>query len=246
MHFKDHFSGHSSQYALYRPKYPGELFHYLASLVDERQTAWDCGTGNGQAAVNLSHYFKNVIATDASRNQIAHAGKKDNIDYRVCPAEKTTIEANSIDLITVAQAIHWFDFEKFYQEVTRVAKKNAVIAAWTYGLFSVEEEPIDKVINYFYHDVIKPYWPEERKYVEGQYRTIPFPFKKLKSPPFSITGKYTLSDLHQYMLTWSGVQKYIQQNGRDPFEIIEENLSKFWQGPRNVTWPLYLLVGKVN
>lgn len=244
MKFKDHFSGQSASYSRYRPTYPEALFKFLASLVSVHHLAWDCGTGSGQAAVGLSYHFGKVIATDASGNQIANAQLRENITYKVGPAEKTDIPGNSVNLVTVAQALHWFDFEKFYKEVRRVAKKEAVLAAWTYGLFSTQPE-IDHIINRFFNEIIYDFWPEERKYIEAKYETIPFPFKKIQSPEFKIEAKYSLDDLHKYLLTWSAVQKYIQQKKHDPFDLIQDELEKAWTGKKKVNWPISLLAGRI-
>lgn len=244
MRFKDHFSRQSAAYAKARPKYPGKLFNYLSSLTAKHDLAWDCGTGSGQAAVGLSPYFKEIVATDASASQIAHAEKKENITYRVGPAENSGLKDRSADLITVAQALHWFDFKNFYSEVERIAREKAIIAAWTYGLFSVNTE-IDSVIYRYYNEITGAYWPAERRYIEERYETIPFPFNRIDPPGFTIEATYSLEDLHQYLLTWSASQRYIQDKGADPFMLIAADLEKIWHGEKKVYWPIYLLVGRI-
>ena len=129
---KDLFSKQSDLYARYRPTYPKELYEYILSFVKEKNTAWDCATGNGQAAVVLADHFKKVIATDISAAQIDKAIKKENIEYSVCPAESTPFEENTFDLVTVAQAYHWINWKEFKKEVTRVCKPGAIIAIWVY------------------------------------------------------------------------------------------------------------------
>ncbi len=157
MSFKDHFSGHAQEYSQARPTYPKELFAYLASIAPRHDAVWDCATGNGQAAVGLSAYFKKVIATDASEQQIQNAEQRDNIEYRVTTAEHSGLDNHSVDLIAVAQALHWFDFDNFYQEVKRVLKADGVLAVWTYALLSTPDDKINRLINEFYTDIVGSY-----------------------------------------------------------------------------------------
>lgn len=174
---KDNFSTQSGHYAKYRPVYPEALYSFIYNQIKEFNTAWDCGTGNGQVASVLSDKFDKVYATDISKNQLQNAVAKENITYIQARAEHTPIADRSIDLITVAQAIHWFDFNAFYQEVSRVAKPGALLAAWGYGLLSVSPE-LDPIIEEFYADILGSYWDDERSYLDESYRTIPFPFKE--------------------------------------------------------------------
>jgi ubiquinone/menaquinone biosynthesis C-methylase UbiE len=153
--FKDHFSGQAADYAKYRPDYPRELFAYLASLTPTRQWAWDCGTGNGQAAVGLAAFFDRVVATDASEKQILNAERNARIDYRVAPAGRSDLDSSSIDLVTVAQALHWFDLDAFYIEAKRVLKPRGALAAWCYNLLEIAPE-IDAIVNRFYHEIVGP------------------------------------------------------------------------------------------
>src|SRR5437867_9645499 len=166
MTFKDHFSRQAADYAKFRPGYPQELFQYVGSVAPSRQLAWDCGTGNGQAAVGLASVFDRVIATDASEKQITNAEPHQRVDYRVAPAENSGIKSETIDLIMVAQALHWFDLDRFYAEARRVLKPNGVLAASAYNLLHIEPA-IDEVINRYYYDVVGPFWPPERKLVEN-------------------------------------------------------------------------------
>jgi ubiquinone/menaquinone biosynthesis C-methylase UbiE len=253
--FKDLFSKQSKEYAISRPTYPRMLFEFLVSLVHHRKLAWDCGTGNGQAALFLSEYFEQVIASDASKEQIENAQPRNNIRYELFPAEKTNLEDNSIDLLTVAQALHWFDLENFYREVRRVMRKDAkasgVIAAWAYGLHSINPD-IDKVIHWLYEDILGSYWPKERKYIENRYRDIPFPFHHVSAPHFQIELDWNLSELVSYLYTWSSVQKFIEKNNSDPVNEIYENLIAAWGGEaqiqdkRKVIWPIYMKVGRLD
>ena len=247
---KDLFSKQSKEYASSRPTYPRALFEFVAGLINERNLAWDCATGNGQAAAALAGYFKLVVASDISAKQIENAQQKSNISYQIFPAEKTPLEDCSVDLITVAQAIHWFDFDRFYGEAKRVLKKGGVIAAWAYGHHAISPA-IDKVSHYLYEDVLgDKYWPKERKYVEGRYEGIPFPFEQISAPQFQIRLEWNLPELMNYLYTWSSVQKFIEKNNYDPVKEIRGSFEEAWGGKdqagvkKAVTWPLYLKVGR--
>jgi ubiquinone/menaquinone biosynthesis C-methylase UbiE len=256
--FKDLFSSNSKEYASSRPTYPRSLFEFLVGLVRYRNLAWDCATGNGQAAVFLSEYFEQVIASDASKEQIENAEPRDNIRYEVFHAEKTTLADNSVDLITIAQALHWFDLDEFYKEVKRVLRKDdnrgdtngsGVIAAWAYGLHSISTE-IDNITHLLYEDILGSYWPKERKIVENRYQGISFPFQEIDIPVFQIELDWTLSELIGYLYTWSSVQKFIGKNNSDPIKQIYEDLAaawcdkNSWHKRRRVVWPIYIRVGR--
>jgi ubiquinone/menaquinone biosynthesis C-methylase UbiE len=253
--FKDLFSSNSKEYSSSRPKYPRSLFEFLVGLVQHRNLAWDCATGNGQAAVVLSEYFEQVIASDASKEQIENAQPRNNIRYEVFPAERSSLADSSVDLITIAQALHWFDLDDFYKEAKRVLRKDdsndsdgGVIAAWAYGLHSVSPE-IDNITHLLYEDILGSYWPKERKIVENKYQDIPFPFQKIDMPVFQIELHWSLSELISYLYTWSSVQKYIQKNNSDPVKQVYDSLAAAW-GEKNtwhkrkVVWPIYMRVGR--
>jgi SAM-dependent methyltransferase len=256
--FKDLFSSKSKEYASSRPKYPKPLFEFLVGLVPRRNLAWDCASGNGQAAVCLSEYFEQVIASDASKEQIASAQHRNNIRYEVFTAERTNLADSSVDLITVAQALHWFDLDGFYKEARRVLRKDdnrigrgssgGIIAAWAYGLHSVSTE-IDTIVHLLYEDIVGPYWPKERKIVENRYEDIPFPFQEIDTPAFRIELDWNLSELIGYLYTWSSVQKYIEKNNADPIKQIYDDLAAAWGENqiwrrRRVVWPIYMRVGR--
>jgi ubiquinone/menaquinone biosynthesis C-methylase UbiE len=246
--FQDLFSQHAAAYAAYRPDYPSALFSYLAKLAPSHELAWDCGTGNGQAAVALADYFTQVIATDPSEQQIKAATSKKNISYRVMPAEQTNLEDQSIDLITVAQALHWFKFAEFYQEVNRVLKPNGILAAWCYSLGRVNPA-VDKIIDKFYDEITKPYWVFERHYIDENYKTIPFPLHKLTPPQFHIKKNWDLAQFTAYLNTWSAVKIGIKQTGHNPLELINSELQTAWGDPQQtklIHWPIHLLVGKTH
>lgn len=245
MRFKDYFSKRSEDYAKYRPNYPAELFEYLASIAPNRELAWDCATGNGQAACALAEFFERVIATDASASQIEHAARDAKVLYKVATAEDSGLETASVDLITVAQALHWLELEKFYGEVRRVLKTKGVLAVWSYNLINISAE-IDEVIRKFYKEVVGPYWPPERRFVEEGYRSLPFPFDEIETPQFHMRARWTLSDLTGYVRTWSATQKFIEKNEADPVADIEDELLALWgdaEQIKQVSWPLKLRVG---
>jgi SAM-dependent methyltransferase len=243
----DNFSSGSAEYVNFRPESPVEVFDFIYSHVNTFGTAWDCGTGNGQVAAKLAERFKKVYATDISEEQLALAQKKENIVYLRERAEQTFFPDNSIDLITVAQAIHWFDFDKFYAEVRRVARPGAMIAAWTYVTMKLTPE-IDEVINYFYEDITGPYWDKERKYVDAGYSTIPFPFKEIPAPEFRIIKHWDLQQFIGYLRTWSGVKHYINKENKDPLSLVLPDLKKAWGNSelQQVYWPVYMRAGYVE
>lgn len=245
--FKDHFSAHASAYAQYRPGYPDALFAYLASLCQARDLAWDCGTGNGQAAHGLALHFTRIVATDASADQIANAVPHPRIDYHVAPAARAPLEAHTADLVTVAQAIHWFDHDRFYAEVRRVLKPGGVLAAWTYGLPQITPA-LNAVIERFYQDIVGAYWPPERRLVEARYRTIPFPFDEIQSPAFAMQLLWSLDDFLGYLGTWSATRRFIQGRGTNPVDQVAEDLALAWGDPadgKTVRWQIYLRVGRL-
>lgn len=246
--FKDHFSGQAAAYTKYRPSYPAELFSWLAVLTKRHERAWDCGCGNGQAAHGLVPHYRLIIATDPSATQIEHALPHERIDYGIAPAEDSGIESGSIDLVVVAQALHWFDFGRFYDEVRRVAAPGGVLAAVTYGELRLGGE-IDPLIDRFYFDVVGPYWPPERRYVDERYSTIPFPFPEIEAPEFRMEAHWSLEHLVGYLGTWSAVKEYVKEQGTDPLEALQEELRPLWGDPaalRKVTWPLTVRAGRVR
>ena len=245
MSFKDHFSKQAADYAQFRPTYPQELFDYLGNIAPSRQLAWDCGTGNGQAAVGLASVFDSVIATDASEKQITNAALHERVDYRVAPAEDSGIDSGTVDLIMVAQALHWFDLGRFYAEAQRVLKPDGVLAASAYNLLQIEPA-IDEVVNRYYYEVVGSFWPPERKLVE-RFADLPFTFHKIDPPKFEMRASWNLDHLVGYLRTWSSTQRFIAAKGSDPLKQIIDDLGAAWGAPeqtRNVVWPLTLRVGR--
>lgn len=242
---KDNFSGHAADYARYRPTYPQELMTHLAGLAPARQLAWDCATGNGQIARMLAPLFNQVVATDISENQLKNAAQLPNISYRVEQAENSSLPNQSADLIVVAQAVHWFDFDRFYQEVKRILKPDGVIAVIGYGLLSTHPS-LDKVIRNFYNKVLDGYWDPERNYLDEGYRTIPFPFQELELPQFSSRYTWTPDDLIGYLNTWSAVKHYEKQQGHNPVQLVEKQLRDALEGETTtVTFNILSRVGKL-
>lgn len=256
----DHFSTYADRYARYRPRYPAALFEFLAGVAPRRELAWDVGTGNGQCAIGLAEHFRRVIATDASAAQLAHAMAHARIEYRVALAESCDLAEGGVDLISIAQAIHWFRFDAFYENVRRVARPSAVLAAICYTLPRVDPV-IDAVCDRYYRDVTGPYWPPDRRYIDECYATIPFPFDEIAvprltgavdraNPPPSFEGRaeWTRAEYAAYLDTWSAVQRFKQRNGRDPFAEIADELAAAWpdgHARRAVRWPIYMRAGRV-
>jgi len=244
---KDNFSNQAAAYAQFRPQYPEELFQYLLSFVSEKNIAWDCGTGNGQTARELCKYFTTVFATDISQKQLDNAYPADNIFYSLQPAEKTNFKANSFDLITVSQALHWFAFENFYSEVKRVATPGAIIAVWTYSLLRLSPGINDLIDNYHFN-TLDNYWDTERKYVDEHYENIPFPFEEIKTPSFEIKLHWSLKELEGYFNTWSALQKFITAHKYNPVNALLEQIKLLWgkEEKREIIFPVHLRLGTIK
>lgn len=242
---KDRFSTHASQYAAFRPVYPPELYNFIFNHVKNFETAWDAGTGNGQAAKALAKRFKKVYATDISEKQLENASRAENIMYSL-GGELIDLPDRSVDLITVAQAIHWFSREKFFAEAKRVGKPSSVAAVWGYGLLNISPE-IDLLLHDFYVNIIGPYWDPERKLIDDRYRTIYFPFEEITSPPFMFSFQWTLEELQGYLTTWSSVQKYMNVHGMNPVEPLIGKIQPMWEKERQViNFPLFLRCGRIR
>lgn len=242
---KDNFSSRSGDYLRYRPKYPEEVYDFLKSRVAEFQTAWDCGTGNGQVAGKLAEFFNHVEATDISKNQLKNAVKRSNIKYSIQAAEKTNFKKDQFDLIICAQAVHWFNFEKFYTEVKRCLKPDGLLVIMGYGLFTSNPET-NEVIAEFYQKTIRPYWDAERKYLDEKYQSIPFPFTEIKPPEFRQVYDWDIEHLLGYLRTWSAVKHYEKEHDEDPISLIEDKLRESFGNKNCVVFPILLRVGKIN
>ena len=246
--FKDHFSSASDRYAAFRPDYPAALFAWLASLAPAHELAWDCASGSGQAALGLAPHFRHVIATDASAEQIAHATPHPAIEYRVATAEASGLADASVDLVTVAQAAHWFDLPRFYAEAGRVLKPGGVVGLWGYGRL-VLPQPMDATFLQFYADTLGPHWPPERALIDDAYRSLDFPFAEIAPPAFHIEVVWTLDRLLDYLSTWSAVKRHAAALGQDPLPALRRALAPAWGNPEialPLAWPLFLRVGRVE
>jgi len=244
--FRDHFSRQAHTYARFRPHYPRALFAYLASLAPGRRLAWDCGTGNGQAALALAEYFERVVATDASAEQIAYAPPHARVEYRVERAEDVRLPAGSVDLVTAAVAVHWFDFDRFYATVRQALAPGGVLAVWTYHLPAIAPE-IDRVLARYEVDVLAGYWPERLRYLVEHYRTLPFPFEELEAPEFTLEADWDLPQLLGFLDSWSATRRYEEAQGRHPLAQVWPELAQAWGAPerkRAIRWPLYMRVGR--
>lgn len=247
--FKDHSSGHAARYAKARPLYPDALFDWLAATSPRRGLAWDAGCGNGQATLALARVFDRVIGTDPSAEQIAQATPAPNIEYRVEAAEAPSLGERSVDLIVVAQALHWFDLARFYAGVDRVLADDGVVAVWSYGLSQVSRD-VDAVFMRLYDQWLGNYWPPERHHIENGYADLDFPFTPVREvPTFEMACEWTLAQYLAYLGTWSATQRYTQATGVDPIERIAPEFATAWGDPahtRTVRWPLVLKTGKRN
>lgn len=245
--FHDHFSAVANRYADFRPHYPAALFDYLAALVPRNSRVWDCACGNGQATVDLAERFAQVVATDASADQIASATPHPKVEYHVATAESSGLADESIGLVTVAQAIHWFDFDRFYAEAKRVLVRDGVLAAWAYGVNEVEGEAVNELAQDYYENIVGPYWPPERGLVEEDYRTIPFPFVEITPPTIRMETHWDLDQLLGYFSTWSATNRFIKAKSYNPLEKLQDELVQVWGGrqrQRRITWPLSLRIGR--
>lgn len=246
MTFKDHFSRQSGAYAASRPSYPDALFDALAAQCRGHDLAWDAGCGNGQAALAWAQRFAAVFASDPSAAQVAYAAAHPRIRYAVEPAETCSQGDASVDLVSVAQALHWFDFPRFFAEVGRVLRPGGVFAAWSYGLMRVTPA-VDEVLHAFEHATVGPWWPPERAHVDAGYRTIPFPFPPLPLPDFSMALDWDAGQVLAYLGTWSAVQRHDAATGRDSIADLRPALVAAWGDPRQrrrVEWPLVVWAGR--
>ncbi|MEO1258816.1 MAG: class I SAM-dependent methyltransferase [Bacteroidota bacterium] len=245
---KDNFSKQSAGYQKFRPSYPQAVYDEIFRHVSNWLHAWDCGTGNGQVAVVLAEHFSKVSATDISESQLQKATAKENIDYLKCRAAKTPFKDQQFDLITVAQAIHWFDFSAFFQEVRRVGKKGGILAVWGYGLLRIDPA-IDALMDNFYRNIIGPYWDAERRHVDEQLSSIPFPFEKIKTDKiFSIGVQWDYFQLEGYLKTWSSVQKYFNDHQQNPVDDLMKKIMNEWEEKemKKIRFPIFIKLFKIK
>jgi SAM-dependent methyltransferase len=243
--FADHFSRVTAGYAAHRPRYPDALFDALAAAAPGRRLVWDCATGTGQAAVGLARTFDRVVASDASTRQVKGGEAHPRVRYLAAQAEHAALRTASADLVTVAQALHWLDLDDFYAEARRVLVPGGVLAVWTYGRHWVDGGPIDEQVDHFYGDVVGPYWPPERKWVEAGYAGLPFPFREIAIPAPEMAEHWTASQMLGYIGTWSAVVRYREATGTDPMAGLAERLTPLWgEAERRVRWVLTVRAGR--
>ena len=245
--FRDLFSGVAETYAEFRPSQPEALVRWAVGLAPRHELAWDCATGSGQAARAMADHFARVIATDASEAQLAHAAPHARVTYRVATAEASGLAAGSVDLVTVAQALHWFDLDAFYREVRRVLAPGGALAAWSYMSPRIDDAALDALLQEHMYGRLGPYWPPERRLIEDGYRTVPFPFDEVAAPAFDLVARWTLAQLAGYMRSWSATVRYVRAHGRDPIADFEAEaraaLADGGEAPRTVTWTYAVRAG---
>ncbi|WP_035560034.1 class I SAM-dependent methyltransferase [Hymenobacter sp. IS2118] len=244
----DRFSTQAADYARYRINYPAALYDWLLPQVASRERAWDCATGNGQVAAVLAETFVRVDATDLSESQLAQASPRPNIHYQTATAEHTPFPNQRFDLITVAQAVHWFDVEAYHAEVRRVARPSAVLAEWGYQLCRLETPALTELLDEFHNVTSAPYWDTNRRHIETEYADLPFPFANVRQARFAVVKNWTAADMLNYLRTWSATANYARQHaGADMVALVAEALTQLW-GPqaRPVTFPVFARAGRVE
>ncbi len=239
---KDNFSHNSGNYAQFRPSYPNEVFTFLDTILTGRECVWDCATGTGQVAGKLVNLFETIEATDLSENQLKSAVSHPKINYSQQVAEETNFPDQQFDCITVGQAIHWFDFEKFYAETNRVLKPNGIVVVLGYGNIQTDNKEVQQVIEKLYSETLDGYWDPERKYVDEDYQTIPFPFEEMNHPEFKIQDTWNLEQLLGYLKTWSAVKHYIDKHQINPIDLILPELPVFESV--NIRFPVLMRIGR--
>ena len=245
-HFDDRFSQQAAAYARHRPAYPNALFEWLSKMSCSRKLAWDCATGNGQAAVSLRKHYDRVLATDASASQIANAMSCEGVEYRTAPAEVSGLPESSVSLITVASALHWFDIPAFFAEARRVLCPGGIIAVWGYRECVVGPQ-IDAILQRYQDEIVGPYWSPKIRIVAERYRTIAFPFHELSAPDYSATALWTSEDMLGYLDTWSASQAFLNAHNERPTDRIAADLKHEWgPDPRSVEWPLFFRIGRLS
>ncbi len=242
-----HFGGHAVDYARHRPSYPEKLIAFLLKLIPDTERTWDCGTGNGQAAVRLSQDFDAVLATDISQAQLDEAPVRHNIEYRCHSAAHCPLSDNSVSLITSATAAHWFDLDLFYAEAQRVLKPKGVIALWTYAPDLLEPIKVGEILGELAREVLKDDWPPGIDWVHEKYETLPFPFQEVEVPDFDLCVHWSVDELLGWVDTWSAVRRRRAATNADPLTGLRRKILDLWPGPGSeaveLHLPLYYRVG---
>jgi SAM-dependent methyltransferase len=242
------FSTVAREYASFRPGYPPQLFAWLAREAPARDAVWDCGCGSGQASIALAEHFGVVYATDVAQEQVAAARPHPRVHYAVAPAECSGLRERSVDLVTVAQALHWFDVTAFYAEAVRVARPGALIAVWNYPRPQFVDVELDRRFFSFYSEIVGPYWPPERRHIEDGYRSLPFPFEEIAAPDLGLELEWNLDQVAGYVSSWSATARYRKALGTDPVPLLRELLSAAWpgEGVTAILMPIGLRVGRLG
>lgn len=237
----------AASYAQARPGYPDALFDWLATQAPATHLAWDCAAGSGQASVGLAEHFDHVVATDASAGQIEQATAHPRIEYRVAPADGSRLPDASVDLVTVAQALHWLPRDAFYAEVRRVTRPRGVIAVWTYHWLTTGNAQVDAIVDELALSTLDAYWPPGREHVDNEYADLEFPFERIDAPAFEMSATWTRERLVTYLRSWSAASRYLAETGIDPVTAVDRALEPLWPAgeARAVRWPLTVLVGRV-
>ena len=243
------FTSVAREYAEFRPGYPPELFAWLAGIAPALDAVWDCGCGSGQASVALAAHFTTVHATDVAAEQVAAARPHPRVRYSVAPAERSGLPDASVDLVTVAQALHWFDVDAFYAEARRVGRPGALLAVWNYPRPRFVDPDLDRVFFDFYSDEVGPYWPAGRRHIEANYTTLAFPFREIQHPPFGLELDWSFEQVIGYVSSWSATAQYRKALGRDPVPLLRQTLGAIWPGDgalAAVRIPLGLRVARLD
>jgi len=247
VNFQDHFSQRAALYATYRPLYPDALFEFVAGLTRAHRLALDCGTGNGQAAIGLAAHFEKVVATDPSDAQIRNATANPRIEYGVAAAHSSGLPQRSVNLVTAAQALHWFDAALFFAEAKRVLRDDGAIAVWGYGDPILDTRPLHDAVHEFNRGTLEAYWPTERHLLLNEYKDVAFPFAEVETPTLDLKMRWSLPEFAGYLRTSSATSRYLNTHGTDPVIEVEKDLAAHWGNPltpRVIRWPLYIRAGR--
>lgn len=239
------FGARAEAYASFRPAYPSALFDWLAAHSPGRQVALDIACGNGQASHPLLRHFDRVLASDASVEQLARSQPAAGLHLLVAEARRQPLADARVDLIVVAQALHWFADAAFFAEVARLLRPGGLFCAWCYSLMTIDER-LDPLIERFYRTTLAGCWPAGRSSVDAGYADIQAPFRRVPVPTFALSVQWRLPQLLGYLRTWSAVQRWQQRHGRDPVAELTPALRDAWGDDgalRSIDWPLHFLAG---